>query len=246
MKKLNIIGINCKSNDDELKQMLSDMIEMYIEDKNKMKEQHYRDLYKDKFGEDYKPVKEFVPEPSLSRIYEKEDFKRYQDYINYSKELFKLKFNTYRNLVKDFTYPSIMSDQLIDFHNKLGIETVFKPPHGTEEAWVPIGKTDIIYYDPRYLTKPIWKEVIIHELGHILDNKLGNPSNFNKLFLHNRKSSNYDLNPSEIFAESFMNYFVVPKYLKAGWPEVYDYFNKKIPGKWKAYIKELINMRSSK
>ena len=246
MKRLNIIGINCIAEDSELKQMFSDMIEMYIEDKNKTKEEHYRKLYYDKFGEEYKPVKEFTPKPTLDKIYNKEDFKRYQDYIKYSEDLYNLKFKTYKGLVKNLAYPSITVNQLIDFHNDLGIETIFKSHGGTEEAMVMAGDTKRIFYDPKYLKEPVWKEVIIHELGHILDHKLGNPGSFSELFLHNRKTTNYDFSPIEIFAESFLSYCIAPKYLKAGWPEVYDYFNKKIPGSWKKKIKDLIKMKGKK
>ena len=243
MKKLNIIGFKRIANDSELKEQFSDMIEMFIENRNKTKEEHYKKLYKDKFGEDYKPIKEFVPEVSLYKIYSKDDFKRYQDYIKYCDNLFRLKFDTYKNLLGNLSNPSISSDQMVDFHKEIGIDIKFGNISGTEAAFVPFSSTNLIYYRPKYANEEVFKEIIIHELGHILDNRLGNISISNKLFLHNMKCSSYDLNPAEIFAEDFLNYFINPKYLKAGWSEVYEYFNKKIPGDWKSKIKVLIKMR---
>lgn len=242
MRKLNIIAIKYQAEDAELKQMFSDMIEMYIEKKDKIKENYYRELYRKKFGEEYKPIKEFKPEPSLDKIYMKEDFNRYQDYIKYTDKLFRLRFNTYKSLLRNLSKPFINSKQLIDFHNDLGIEIKFRVVRGTEEAWVPGNSTNLIYYSPKYLKERVPKEVIIHELGHIFENLIGDVSSSNILFTHVWKSSVYDLRPIEIFAESFMNYFVSSKYLKAGWEPVYKFFDRKIPGKMKTKIRELIKM----
>lgn len=245
MRKLNIIGIKYKkANNLELKQMFSDMIEMYIEKKDKIKEEHYKRLYQEKFGEEYKPLKQFIPELSLDKVYTKDDFERYQDYIKYADKLFRLKFNTYKQLLKDMSHSVVTPEQMIDFHNTLGIEVKFKK-YGTEEAWVPGSRTDLVYYNPRYLKEFVPKEVIIHELGHIFENMIGNVSNSNILFTHSWKSSVYDLRPVEIFAEDFLNYFVSPKYLKAGWSDVYEYFNNKVPSGWKKKIRDFIKMRSN-
>lgn len=229
-----------KEDDNELESMLSDFIEMYIENGNKEKENHYRKIYKKELGYDYVPHKEFIPKPSLDKIYNKDDFQRYQDYIQYSEKLFTLKFNTYSNLLKNISKPYITASQLQDFLNKLNIELVFATPKGTEEAYV--GGTDKITFKKEYQSKKIPKEIVIHELGHILDNKLSTISAKSKLFLHNMKSSNYDFSPVEIFAESFLNYIINPSFLKKGWPEVYSFFNSKVPSPWKKSIKELIKL----
>jgi hypothetical protein len=225
--------------DAELEQTLSDFIEMYIENGNKEKEAHYRRIYREKFGKDYQQHKEFVPKPSLDKIYSKKDFDRYQDYIKYADELFRLKWKAFSSKIKNISKPEVTPDQAIDFYKSLGIEMNFGNVKGTEEAHVRSGK---VTFRKQYENRKIPKEVIIHELGHILDEKLSNISAFSDLFLHNMKSSVYDLSPVEIFAEGFLNYSVNPNFLKAGWKDVYDYFDRKVPGNWKKAIKELIKL----
>jgi hypothetical protein len=223
----------------ELEQTLSDFIEMYIETGDKKKEVHYRKIYFDKIGVEYQAHKEFVPKPSLDKVYSKKDFQRYQDYIKYADELFRLKWNTYNSKIKNLSKPYTNPQQAIEFYKSLGFEMKFGNVQGTEEAHVRGGK---VIFRKEYLNKKIPKEVIIHELGHLLDERLNTISANSDLFLHNMKSSVYDLSPVEIFSEHFLNYCISPNYLEAGWKEVYGFFDRKVPGKWKKAIKELIKL----
>jgi hypothetical protein len=224
--------------DIDLEQTFSDFIEMYIENGNKDKEAHYRKLYKKQFGREYQSHKEFIPKPSLDKVYTKNDFQRYQDYIKYCNDLFTLKFNTYSSKLKNISKPEVTTQQAIDFYASLGVEMNFGSVKGTEEAHVRNGK---ITFRKEYESRgKVYKEMIIHELGHIFDESKNNISAFSDLFLHNMKSSVYDLSPVEIFAEHFLNYFVNPSFLRAGWKDVYDWFDKKVPAKYKKAIKILI------
>ncbi len=230
--------------DPETEQMLSDFIEMFIEDGFKKKEDHYRKIYKETFGREYQPVKEFIPKPSLDKVYSKDDFKRYQDYISYSEKLYILKFSTYKGLATtSYSNPEITWNQTVDWLSGLEVAAKLGNPRGTEGAWVTNDKE--VTFKKSYEKNKVSKELLIHEMGHILDHKLNDISlrSNGDLFLHNMKATNYDMNPAEIFADSFMTYFIYPKYLKAGWKEVYAFFEKKIPGKWKKAVKELLKMK---
>jgi hypothetical protein len=150
-----------------------------------------------------------------------------------------LKFRTYSSKLKNLSKPEVTTDQAIDFYRSLGIEMNFGNVKGTEEAHVRNGK---VTFKKQYENRKIPKEIIIHELGHIFDESKSNASAFNDLFLHNRKSSVYDLSPLEIFAEHFLNYFVNPSFLRAGWKDIYEWFDKKVSPKYKKAIKELIRI----
>jgi len=236
MRLLNYIN----ESDIETKQLFSDMIEMFISNGDNKKEAHYRKLYKEKFGIEYDSIKEFNPTVSLDKIYKKEDFKRYDDFLKYSEKLFKLRFKTYKGLLKNYN-KKIPPEKVVSFHKTLGIDTKFDTPHGTEEAYVTNGHE--VIYDKRYLKEKIPLELIIHELGHILDNRLSNISSFSNLFSKNNTSSVYELTPAEIFAEGFLNYVIQSKFLKSGWLDVYKFFNKKVPNLWKKEIKKLITYK---
>ena len=234
--------INDKINENaELEQTLSDFIEMYIETGDNEKEAKYRRIYQEKFGREYQQHKEFIPKPSLDKIYSKKDFQRYQDYIKYSEDLFTLKWNTFNSKIRNISKPYVTPQQAIEFYASLGVTMLFGSIKGTEEAYVGGGTTKVTF-KKEYENKKIPKEIIIHELGHIFDNSINIASARSDLFLHNMKSSVYDLSPVEIFAEHFLNYFVNPSFLRAGWKEVYDWFDRKVPAKYKKAIKDLIKL----
>jgi len=225
-----------KENKEELAQMITDFIETAIQNNDKENEARYKDIYLKKIGKPYEAEKEFSPKPSIDKIYSQNDFKRYQDYIKYCDKLYILKFKKYGKLAKG-TLKTITSNELKAKCSEFGVNVIFAKVKGTEEASVQTQNQ--MTWDIKYLKKPIPVEIWIHEMGHIFEYMMKGISSYSPLFLHNMKTSEYDLKPLEIFAESFKNYIVNPKYLKAGWPEVYDFFKKNVPTKW---IKTMTNL----
>ncbi len=228
----------CESEmDDAHHQMYVDNIETTIANKDKEGEARMRALYKKRYSKEYVP-NIFDPRPDLDRVYSQEDFPRYKDYKKYASQLFVLKFKTYKNLLNKKTPKPLSWESLKTFLFKLGVTSVPGKPHGTEEMWVVDDRKIIV--KEKYLKKPIPVEMIIHELAHVFENRQTIKVLNTDMFLHNRASSNYDLNPSEIFAEAFINYFINPKFLKAGWSETFSYFDRVIPLKWKKEIKFIL------
>lgn len=227
-----------EASDEEMKQLFADFIEQAIDAGDDERVAELQDSYKERFGTEYATAKNFNPTPSLDTVYSAKDFPKHDDYMTYCDALYALRFNTYKKLLKDVD-PKFTWDALVDLLAELDIKAVIERPRGTETAWVT--GTDEIMFNPSYENnKACSLSTVIHELGHILDNRLRNEAIRNDLFLHNNKATSYDLNPAEIFADHFMTYFLEPKFLKAGWPDVTKYFDKAVPSLWKKSLKKAL------
>ncbi len=190
----------------EIKDLFSDAIEHAIDNADEVRVVKLRANYKERFGVEFEAAKSFKPVPRLDQVFSQSDFPKYEDYMCYQDKLYELRFNTYKIHLKDRN-PTIAWSDLVELLALFEVKAVIGHPRGTETAWV-VDKSQIIF-TVGYENNPLCSlSTVIHELGHILDNRMNNESARNYLFLHNNKATNYDQNPAEIFADSFMIFFV--------------------------------------
>lgn len=221
----------------DMEQMFIDMIETEIQNKNHARVEQLKNKFFEKFGREFAPEHAKTHEVSLDRIYSQQDFKNYHEYAKYAFDLFALRFHKYKSKLRDPHNTTVSPDEMIQFYKNLDCKVAFGNG-GRENARVE-GK-NLIRWSNKFENSSIPTDTIIHELGHVLDNQSGLPSAHSNLFDLNNATSNYMLNPSEVFADAFRNFCISSAYIKSGWPDIYDFFKYKIPSKWKNEIKKLI------
>jgi hypothetical protein len=108
----------------------------------------------------------------------------------------------------------------------------------TNIAYVSFGTKKIIFnFSNEYYKgkQEIGINTLIHELGHVFEHEYPNIQ-YNYADELAYCSTNYNMNPSEVFAENFKNFFLQPGYLNKGWKEVYRELDKTITKNWKQMI----------
>jgi len=167
-----------------------------------------------------------------------------KEYKKYCFEMFGLRFKKYKHLlVPTDTYVSVEDMRKILKGKGFTVETMDDDSSSTTAHVV--GEKMIVNLANK-LNKggKVSTQTFVHEMAHIFENKFKLDQKTKHCHEMANSSSNYILNPAETFSEHFANYFLQPKYLKAGWKEVYEELTKIIPKEWRDLISSII--RASK
>ena len=235
-----MIRIRMHEDNSDTIQTFKDFIDTKFEAGDITGAEAYRKRLLDMFGIDYDPkTNSSQIVPSLDVTFGPSDFHFYKEYLRYVDGLFKLRFTKNRGLLTGKYANKVANvNNMIEMLGGLGVKaTTVSEPGNTIIAYVTSGKLRFnlaqkqVYKDGNVSTS-----ILVHELGHVVED-LYHLFQFTDIChaLH-YCSSNYNLTPAEVFAEHFSNYFLEPKYLKAGWPEVYKKMDKVIPAVWKEAI----------
>ena len=227
---------NIKSIYSFLKESKEEEIQDYIDiiSMNPSKYEKYIKILKDKYGVDYYSLdkdSELVNDINLSNIYKKEDFTSFENYQEYSINVFKKRgLNIPNNLDKFLTYEEC--SQVIDLIGDLRLDVISNSSNnhaefnfGSNTIHIPKEGVDI--------------NTFVHELGHYFDYKYnGDKLKYAKTITYSPTS--YGMTKShETIAENFMYFILHPKWLKSNLKEVYLELNKSIPKKLKDILNSL-------
>ncbi len=105
---------------------------------------------------------------------------------------------------------------------------------GTETAFV--SGDDEVFLSRKDLDHAMSKHVLIHEMGHVFDNRYVKSADSPAKDIASSPSAYGTMNGGEAFAESFLAYFGNPDLLKAVNPEGYRWLDSRIPQEWKQAI----------
>lgn len=231
--------------------MFKDQIDTAHENQDHEKVKSLKRRLMDRFGIDYDPERAAsgdvskIKNVSISDTYTRDDFKNFSNYLKYSEILFTARFREHSRLLRN------MHDHYVSVHTfaeTMGVPYQIGDFRGTWFMRVDAG-TDRIMINTRNEkigpndTAPL--SVLIHEYGHVVEHMLGLDRKFDQLesYQYHNASSNYNLSPSEIWAENFKHFFTEPAYLKAGWPQVYKEIDRIVPVKYKNKIKKALRLR---
>ncbi len=230
-----------EATDEEAIQFYTDAIDTYIINGNFEK----ANFYKTKLEKDYNvkyQEKLTWKNANPALYYNIEDFLSFKDYSIYCEQRYAFRVKNEGLLSKDNPVKGssrkLTQEDFDLLQETLGVECIYTPRRsGTEAAYVN-GKDEIFMIESDEYCDVAW--VIIHELGHIYDNRYIR-SKFGIAGDMAWASSSYGTsNGGECFAEHFMSYFTNPSFLKNGWPIVYDHLSKIISNDFKKVIKSLL------
>jgi hypothetical protein len=207
-------------------------LDVIADDPNNSRLDKYKEILWSEYGVDWKKeIKDddYLNSVDLDNIKEKTDFRNWDTYVKYAKEVYaKRKLGDPRLSVSK----EIPIDYVRTILAPLGIEVEFREYSGEGNYAQHIsGKIQI--------PDPCDLGTLIHEIGHEFDEKVYKEGVSKK---NTNASSSYMIgNVGEVFAENFMHYFLASGWLKGKLPEVWDDLNNKIPSKWKNIVNKLID-----
>lgn len=242
-----------ESENDDIIQMFKDHIDTAYDKRNYEKVKSLKNRLMDRFGIDYDPKTATSDDATKianvsiddDDLYNKNDFKNFNNYKKYSEVLFTKKFKEYSKLLRN------KHDHYVSVHNfakTMGVPYQIGNFNATWFMRVDSG-TDRIIINTRNEkigpndTAPL--SVLIHEYGHVVEHMLGFDRKFDQFesYQYHNASSNYNLSPSEIWAENFKHFFIEPLYLKTGWLNVYKEIDRIVPSKYKNKIKKALVLK---
>jgi len=219
----------------------SETIQMYLDiiadNPTNPKFDKYKDILLTKYGVNWKDeIKdgEYISNIDLNNIKDKSDFKSWDSYVKYAKEIFHI-----RNLGE----PIISNDNLIPFEY---VKKILRPLglKVKDNSSTSVGNYAQHMTGQIQIPDPCDIGILIHEIGHEFDEKVYKDGISKK---NTNATSSYAINNAgEVFAENFKYYFIASSWLKRSMPEVYNDLNTRIPSTWKTIIKKFINYNEYK
>lgn len=236
-----------KENDEDTIAILKDMVDVNFEKGKADKVLFFKNKLKSEYNIDYEPMgqyKEIIP--SLDTLYAPSDFSSWNEYLQYCDTLFTMRWGKFKSLITSrYDKKTVFFDDMKIALEKSGFELSREENRGSSEIAYVSGKKMTINFAHEEINKngTIWLGTFIHEMGHIFDNhfKLDYRDDLVSKNM-GLASSNYLFKPDEVFAEHFQHYFLQPKYLKAGWEDVYKELDKLITKDWKLLIQSIISV----
>lgn len=214
----------------------SEMIQMYLDiisdNPTNPKYDKYKDILLSKYGVDWKKEindDDHLNNIDLNNIKDKKDFRNWDTYVKYAKEVFYLRQLNEPNID---TSKDIPLDYVKNILSKLGLKVEQRQQTGSGN-YAQHTSSKIEIPDPCDI------KTLIHEIGHEFDEKIYKDGIAKK---NTYASSSYGINNGgEVIAENFMHYFLASSWLKSVLPDVYKDLNSQIPTNWKSAIKLLMN-----
>lgn len=195
----------------------------------------YKAVLKDKFNIDWKKMLNddfYIENVNLDDIKNVKDFRNWDKYVKYAKEIFHLKgVGRGQSEIKEID-GEIDLNKATEIGEILNFKIQYKPNYSPMDTIATASKSFI------NMPKSLDINTFIHELGHVYDNKYYKEG-ISKDIVY--ASTPYGLRTGgECFAENFKLYFIAPSFLKKYLPEVYSDLNKRINSKWKNVIRGMI------
>lgn len=177
-----------------------------------------------------------------AQAYSPDDFATFREYRAYADRRFSYLWKE-KNLAQYAWNPGTSRKaadaELKALGDALGIKfTVKDRVSGTETAFV--SGDDEVFLSRKDLDHAMSKHVLIHEMGHVFDNRYVKSADSPAKDIASSPSAYGTMNGGEAFAESFLAYFGNPDLLKAVNPEGYRWLDSRIPQEWKQAISGLL------
>jgi hypothetical protein len=193
----------------------------------------YIKILKDKYNYNYVEGsdEDFINNPNLNDIKTIEDFKNFNNYKQYAKEIFRLRKIPLQKSVEGVLPIEVVSKTLEPFN--INVKEI-KGDYNHAQASPSLVE----------LPKIADIETVLHELGHLFDYQ-----NTKDMLAKNYTYTitTYGLSVGgEAFAENFSYYFLYPDFLKKYLPEVYYELDSEIPNNWKLLAKKLMSLSKVK
>lgn len=212
-----------------------DTIQMYLDiiamDSANPKYDKYKLELKNKYNVDWKDELNddfYIENANLKDIKSKDDFRNFQKYVQYAKEIYAL---------RNYSEPSMKSgNKILTFKT---IMSVLVPLNLKIEHRAGNGIGNYAQWNGKVqIPDPCDKGTLVHELGHAFDENVYKEDGPSKKLTN--ATTTYGIgNAGEVFAENFKCYFINPSWLKSNMPEVFMDLDMKIPSLWKSVIKKL-------
>lgn len=231
---------------EEAIQMMKNMIDSYSEKKDTVNVLKWQDRLKTKYNIEYEPMSQYESIiPSLDTLYTSSDFPSLKEYNQYCFSMFDLRWKKFGNKITNkFSSKKVNFEDMKKILESKGYELLRDFNKSSSHIAFVTGKKMSINFSHEDINKDdtILLDIFVHEMAHVFENAFS--FDMKSRFSHNMAlaSSNYLLNPSEVFAEHFKHYFLEPKYLKSGWEDVYAELDKVIPKDWKVLIQSIISV----
>ena len=224
-------------------QLFQDIIDTCVSKGDLVTAQKHIDTLWNKYGVKYVDQSKKVHDPALH--YDLADFVSFDQYRWYCDARYSWKYK-HLNLASH-DHPLIDASKQISpaqetfLRERLDVTLLVKDHvSGTESAFVS-GK-DEIFLSRAKLDHARTIGVIVHELGHVYDNRHLRGQQGIAGDMAEACSAYGTMNSGECFAETFMHYFLNPSWLAACSPEVFARMPRTINAEWRSAIKQFLTL----